>query len=295
MGGRPPDKFVLKRKDKAFLLDVLRNGQTPRKVARRAQILLGRANGQQSIAALEEKVEQDRTTIWRVCKRYEDSGLAAALYDAPRFRAPLRFFPRANAGRLNGWRAKRPSASAGTKRIGCTGAWRGPRPPMWGRSLSARSATSCARRTCIPKGCAAGRRGEVVLYLNDGEHFRPTKRRWLHPCGWAKRIRVILDPGSSHTRGDTATFFEDLAPRVQVLLTPVDGSWLNQAESLLEAFTEHYLLRGRWQDRARMIRHILDNREEHNQPCAHPFAWHRSVRDFQCWLNNTPGLIRCKT
>ena len=95
MGGRPPDKFVLKRKDKALLLDVLRDGQTPLKVTRRALILLGRANGQQSIATLEEKVEQDRTTIWRVCERYEDGGLDAALYDAPRAGHP-RVFPPAS-------------------------------------------------------------------------------------------------------------------------------------------------------------------------------------------------------
>jgi hypothetical protein len=93
MGGRSPDKFVLKRKDKTFLLDVLRDGQTPLKVARRALILLGRANGQQSIATLEEKVEQDRTTIWRVCERYEDGGLDAALYDALRSGRPRVFSP----------------------------------------------------------------------------------------------------------------------------------------------------------------------------------------------------------
>jgi hypothetical protein len=93
MGGRHPDEFMLKRKDKALLLEVLRDGQTPLKVARRALILLGRANGQQSIATLEEKVEQDRTTIWRVCERYKDGGLDAALYDAPRSGRPRVFSP----------------------------------------------------------------------------------------------------------------------------------------------------------------------------------------------------------
>ena len=93
MGGRPPDKFVLKRKDQAFLRDMLCDGQTPLKVARRALILLGRANGQQPIATLEEKVDQDRTTIWRVCERYEDGGLDAALYDAPRSGRPRVFSP----------------------------------------------------------------------------------------------------------------------------------------------------------------------------------------------------------
>ena len=93
MGGRHPDKFVLKRKDRAVLFDVLRDGRTPLKVARRALILLGRANDHQSIATLEEKVEQDRTTIWRVCARYEDGGLDAALYDAPRSGRPRVFSP----------------------------------------------------------------------------------------------------------------------------------------------------------------------------------------------------------
>ena len=93
MGGRPPDKFMLKQKDKAFLLEVLRDGHTPLKVARRVQILLGRANGQQPIATLEEKVEQDRTTIWRVCERYKNGGWDAALYDAPRSGRPRVFSP----------------------------------------------------------------------------------------------------------------------------------------------------------------------------------------------------------
>ncbi len=93
MRGRQPDKFVLKRKDKALLLELLRDGHTPLKVARRALILLGRANGKQSIAALEEKIEQDRTTIWRVCERYAEGGLEAALYDAPRSGRPRVFSP----------------------------------------------------------------------------------------------------------------------------------------------------------------------------------------------------------
>jgi hypothetical protein len=93
MSGRSPEKFVLKRKDKTRLLELLCDGQTPLKVARRALILLGRGTGEPSIAALEDKVEQDRTTIWRVCARYEAGGLDAALYDAPRSGRPRVFSP----------------------------------------------------------------------------------------------------------------------------------------------------------------------------------------------------------
>ena len=84
MPGRNPNKFVLKRKDKLFLQELLRDGQTPLKVARRAQILLGRTDKQQPVIQLSDQVSRDAATIWRICERYRQSGLEAALYDAPR-------------------------------------------------------------------------------------------------------------------------------------------------------------------------------------------------------------------
>lgn len=93
MRGRKPEPFRLKPKDKTYLHELLRDGQTLLKVARRAQILLGRTDVEQRILSLGEKVEQDRTTIWRVCERYDQSGLEAALYDAPRSGRPRIFSP----------------------------------------------------------------------------------------------------------------------------------------------------------------------------------------------------------
>ena len=91
MRGRNPDKFVLKRKDKIFLQELLRDGQTPFKVARRAQILLNRTDKQERVIWLGEKVKRDTATIWRVCERYRQCGLEAALYDAPRSGHPRVF------------------------------------------------------------------------------------------------------------------------------------------------------------------------------------------------------------
>jgi hypothetical protein len=133
------------------------------------------------------------------------------------------------------------------------------------------------------------------LDRNDGEHFRPAMRRLLHPYGWAKRIHLIIDNGSSHISGNTTEFFDSLSPRVHVLLTPSNASWLNQAEALLEAFSKPYLTRGSWPRRAVMVQHILDSTQDYNRHYAHPFDWQWSCRDFLYWLNNTPGLIRCKT
>lgn len=84
MRGRKPGKFVLKSRDRAFLYDLRRNGQTPLRVARRAEILLGRADQGQRVIGLSEKIGEDPATIWRVCARYLHHGLHAALYDAPR-------------------------------------------------------------------------------------------------------------------------------------------------------------------------------------------------------------------
>jgi hypothetical protein len=92
MRGRKPSKFALEPKDKRFLRELLRDGQTPLRVARRAEILLGRAVPQQRIVQLSEKVDENPSTVWRVCERYRAHGLEAALYDAARPGRPRVFF-----------------------------------------------------------------------------------------------------------------------------------------------------------------------------------------------------------
>jgi hypothetical protein len=92
MSGRKPDKFKLKPSDKKRLRSLVHDGQTPWRVVRRAQILLGRADTNQGVVQLSEKVAQDRSTIWRVCERYRQEGVQAALYDAPRTGHPPVFF-----------------------------------------------------------------------------------------------------------------------------------------------------------------------------------------------------------
>ena len=92
MRGRKPEKFQLKPRDKAYLHKLLRDGETPWRIARRAQMLLQRADQGQRVGALSEKFEQNASTIWRICQRYRDGDLQAALYDAPRAGRPRVFF-----------------------------------------------------------------------------------------------------------------------------------------------------------------------------------------------------------
>ncbi len=98
MRGRRPDEFVLEPEDEAFLRELLRDGHTPLRIARRAQILLSRSDGEQRVVRLSDKVDQDTATIWRVCARYRLGGLEAALYDAPRSGRPRVFSPRRAQG-----------------------------------------------------------------------------------------------------------------------------------------------------------------------------------------------------
>jgi hypothetical protein len=53
---------------------------------------LQRADQGQRVCALSQKVERDAATIWRVCQRYSQRGLQAALYDATRSGRPPVFF-----------------------------------------------------------------------------------------------------------------------------------------------------------------------------------------------------------
>jgi hypothetical protein len=91
MRGRKPEPLALTPKDKKTLQQLLRDGQTPVRIARRAQILLNCAKSGQRVLLVSDKVDQNRTTVWRVCERYRDAGLEAALYDAPRTGRPRVF------------------------------------------------------------------------------------------------------------------------------------------------------------------------------------------------------------
>ena len=84
MHGRKPDPFVLRARDATALHYLLRDGQTPLKVARRAWILLSRVEEHQRVGRVGSKVDQDEAAIWRVCKRDRQGGLLAAWYDALR-------------------------------------------------------------------------------------------------------------------------------------------------------------------------------------------------------------------
>ena len=91
MRGRKPKPLKLTAKDVTAMQHLLRDGQTPQRVARRVRILLARA-GEARVAPVAAKVELDPATVWRVVQRYQHGGLEVALYDAQRSGRPRTFF-----------------------------------------------------------------------------------------------------------------------------------------------------------------------------------------------------------
>lgn len=87
MRRRPPKLIALPRSDRMELEGLLRDGRTEQRVARRARVLLGMSDERTIVAALAEQVQQTRTGIWYVCRRYELCGLDA-IYDAARSGRP---------------------------------------------------------------------------------------------------------------------------------------------------------------------------------------------------------------
>lgn len=87
MWGREPHRAQLTRADREELEHLVRDGHTEQRVARRAQILLAMAQPDAMVEEVADQGEVARTTVWRVCHRYEERGLNA-VYDAARAGRP---------------------------------------------------------------------------------------------------------------------------------------------------------------------------------------------------------------
>lgn len=97
MRRRPPQTIDLSRSDQRLLRDLLADGRTQQRVARRARILLAMSDPDTVVTELAERLEQSRFGIWTLCRRFEERGLAV-LYDAARSGRPRTFSPSGACG-----------------------------------------------------------------------------------------------------------------------------------------------------------------------------------------------------
>jgi transposase len=96
MGGRPPHLIELSSDEYFYLANLVRDGHTEQRVARRARILMEMANPDVVVEEIAERFDQARNTIWDLCRRYDEVG-TEAVFDAPRSGHPRVFSPSAKS------------------------------------------------------------------------------------------------------------------------------------------------------------------------------------------------------
>jgi len=124
------------------------------------------------------------------------------------------------------------------------------------------------------------------LEKNDSDSLIPALDELLEEHHDVPKVHLIWDGGSSHTSEKTTRFLQGRRRKVRVLQTPAHASWLNQAELLLRAFSEHYLARGDWTSRLALTDHLHASCAEYNSRFAHPFAWSWTRRKMQSWVSS---------
>jgi len=92
MRRHPPRLIELSAPDRKHLEQLVRDGHTEQRIARRARILLAMARPTTVVQDLASHLEVSPRTIWNVCRRYEEVGVEA-LEDALRSGRPRKFSP----------------------------------------------------------------------------------------------------------------------------------------------------------------------------------------------------------
>lgn len=92
MHGRKPRPVTIAAADLPILQAVARSRHLPCFQVQHARIVLAVAAGEPG-HAVASRMECDRATVWRLCRRYEQSGLTRLLWDEPRLGRPQEISP----------------------------------------------------------------------------------------------------------------------------------------------------------------------------------------------------------
>ena len=82
MRGRKPRAFALEAHDKSLLQHIARSRTLPWLQVQRSRTILALADGER-VRTVAQLMQCDPSTIWRLCRRYEQVGLAGLLMEAP--------------------------------------------------------------------------------------------------------------------------------------------------------------------------------------------------------------------
>lgn len=92
MRRRPPNVIELTPEEVVPLEQLIRDGRTEQRVARRARILLAMSQPETVVQQLAERVGLTRAAIWALCRRYDEIGIEV-IFDAPRSGRPWEISP----------------------------------------------------------------------------------------------------------------------------------------------------------------------------------------------------------
>lgn len=92
MRRRPPNVIELTPEEVVPLEQLIRDGRTEQRVARRARILLAMSQPETVVQQLAEQVGLTRAAIWALCRRYDEMGIDV-IFDAPRSGRPWEISP----------------------------------------------------------------------------------------------------------------------------------------------------------------------------------------------------------
>jgi hypothetical protein len=92
MRRHPPHLIHLKKSEKAFLQELVRDGKTEQRVARRARVLLGMARKSTLVLELAKRVDMSPNGVWYLCRRFDERGVEA-VWDKERSGRPRHFSP----------------------------------------------------------------------------------------------------------------------------------------------------------------------------------------------------------
>ena len=127
---------------------------------------------------------------------------------------------------------------------------------------------------------------EVVIEpRKDATHYIEVLHQFRQRHQTLNGVFLIQDGDPSHTAHDTQRYLTDDANRWwRSRYTPAHASWLNQAEILINSFSQHYLKRQSWTSRKAFIEHVLASAPEYNRCYAHPIEWTWTNHKMRQWF-----------
>jgi hypothetical protein len=92
MRRHPPHLIHLTKAETAFLQELVHDGRTEQRVARRARVLLAMARKRTLVLQLAQRVDMSPGGVWYLCRRFEERGVEA-VWDKERSGRPRQFSP----------------------------------------------------------------------------------------------------------------------------------------------------------------------------------------------------------